>query len=119
MLNIEEMLDKIEINTNKVGDILTVNGKLDIEQIKELSKLYDNRQEMLDILKKWYDTEDSLEYLNKNKNEFDKRITAITEKDKKQLDNIEQRAKDLKTELKEIRKQKSVLIYSKENNNEY
>ncbi|OGU38535.1 MAG: hypothetical protein A2X61_08075 [Ignavibacteria bacterium GWB2_35_12] len=114
MFNIEEMLDKIEGNTDKIADILACEGRLDIEQIKELSNLYDKRQEMLDGLKEWYKTEEAIEYFKKKENTFEKRITAITDKDKKQLDNIEKRANDLKSKLKEMRKQKSVLIYSKE-----
>ncbi len=114
MFDIEEVLDKIERNTDKIADILAIKGSLDIEKIKELSKLYDTRQEMLDGLKGWYKTEEAKEYFKKNQNSFDKRITTITVKDKKQLDNIEKRANDLKSKLKEMRKQKSVLIYSKE-----
>jgi len=112
MFNIEEMLDKIERNTDKIAEILAFHGRLDMEQIKELSILYDSRQKMLDELEKWYKTKEAVEYFKKNKNSFDKRITSITEKDKKQLDIIEKRAKDLKSKLKEMNKQKSVLIYS-------
>jgi len=112
MFNVEEMLNKIERNTDKIAEILAFHGRLNSEQIKELSNLYDKRQEMLDELKKWYKTEEALIYFKKDKDKFDKRITSITEKDKKQLDNIEKRAKDLKSKLKEMNKQKSVLIYS-------
>jgi hypothetical protein len=114
MLNIEELLSSIESNTDTIADILAVDGRLGIEQIKELSKLYDNRQLLLDELKKWHETDEADRYFKSNSTAFKKRINTITEKDKKQLDNIESRANDLKSKLKKMSKQKSVLIYSKE-----
>lgn len=113
MSKIDEMLNNIERNTDKIADILAVQERLDIQKIKELSNLYDKRQLMLDGLKEWYNTSEAEEYFKNNKNSFDKRIEAITVKDKKQLDNIEKRANELKSKLKKMSKQKSVLLYSK------
>ncbi|MBI5325009.1 MAG: hypothetical protein HZB41_07040 [Ignavibacteriae bacterium] len=115
MFDIEDVLNKIESNTERIAKILAFDGRLEIEKIKELSSLYDVRQEMLEGLADWYKTDEATNFFKDNKKEFDSRIKKITEKDKKQLDNIEKRANDLKTKLKEMRKQKSVLIYSKEN----
>ncbi|TAL68359.1 MAG: hypothetical protein EPN82_11065 [Bacteroidetes bacterium] len=114
MFEIDDVLKKIEYNTDRIAVILAEDGRLDIEQVNNLSKLYGNREILLKDLEVWYKTDEAKLYFAKNKKEFDKRIKLITEKDKKHLDNIESRAKELKSKLKEMRKQKSVLLYAKE-----
>lgn len=114
MFDVEDALNKIEINTDKIAGILAEKGRLDVEQVNFLSKLYGNREILLKDLELWYKTDEATSYFLNNKKEFDKRIKKITEKDKSHLDNIELRAKELKSKLKEMSKQKSVLLYAKE-----
>jgi hypothetical protein len=114
MSDINKILDDIDNNTDRIAGMFLNESNLNLEDIKTLSGLYDKRQKSLDALEKWYGTSEAKKYIKLNKEHFDKRISSIIDKDKSQLFNIEGKVKELKSKLRKINKQKSVLIYTKE-----
>ena len=114
MVDINKILDEIDNNTDRIAVMLHNEISLSLDEIKTLSGLYDKRQESLSALGEWYGSGEAEKYMKQNKEHFDKRISSIIEKDKKQLVNIEGRVKHIKSKLRNINKQKSVLIYTKE-----
>jgi len=79
-----------------------------------LLELYKVRKKHLDVLQVLYNNYDGRDFINKNtKINWNTRIGNIILKDKKQLDKIQNVIVDVSSKLKNIVKQKSLLIYTR------
>ncbi len=112
--DIDQILEKVESHTLEIDFILS-----DYEDVTEIDSesllmLYAERKKYLDVLQVLYNNFDGREFINKNsKLNWNKRISSIIIKDKKQLERIQNVIVDVSGKLKNIVKQKSLLIYSR------
>lgn len=113
-LHIDKLLDGFENAIVKISNLLAIEGRLDLRQIRELNDLYAQRDEAVNYLIGWSKSAEGKNCLVDNHNNISNRISQIIENDKKHLKNIETRLYELKSNLRKLVSNKSLLIYSKE-----
>ena len=112
--DIDELLENVEFITIEIDSILS--GYEDVTKIDSdrLLELYKIRKKNLDVLQVLYNNFDGRDFINKNtKLNWNLRISNIILKDKKQLDRIQNVIVEVSSKLKNIVKQKSLLIYTR------
>ncbi len=103
----------IELNKS-IETILNKQGKLSTREIAKLEKLYFSRKEILDKLLKLMNSEPAKEYLEIFSKEWRQTADLLIKGDDRLIDKIKSRVVELKTDLQNLNKSKSLLIYSKE-----
>lgn len=78
-----------------------------------LSRLYDRRQELLDQLRRWYNSPNGQRELRGNPVEWGSRIDNLIQADTILLENIKRRMDDAQYRLRNIQQTKSLMIYSR------
>lgn len=109
---IELAFENLEAKTKQISDVLSdVNG-LQNPQIEVLMKLYDERKESLEQISFWYNSDNkalSEEMKSSLRNKMDK----LLKNDADNLLVIKNKLDELGTKLRNLNKNKSLLIYIK------
>lgn len=78
-----------------------------------LTNLYERRQELLDQLRKWYNSPNGQRELRGNPVEWSSRIDNLIQADTILLENIKRKMDDAQYRLRNIQQTKSLMIYSR------
>jgi hypothetical protein len=109
-----EIISNIEKKTQKVAGILKNNDILSSEEIEIVNAIYRHRKIDLEKVDSWYNSSEGKYFIASNNKDWRERILPILEEEKNILKVFSNNVDYLKTKLKELAKQKSVLIYTKE-----
>lgn len=105
---------KIIVLNKSIEVILNKQGKLSSQEIDKLENLYFSRKENLDILHKFMNSAPARRYLEKYSKEWRDTADLLIKNDNRLINKIKSRVEELKSELQNLYKNKSLLIYSKE-----
>lgn len=109
--NIKKKLKFVEELTDKISRLLEKDeGKED----KEINELYKQRRKAVEELREMIISGEAKKFIEDPDNLWNERIASIMEKDKINMDKLEKRTKGIGEKLKNIYKQKNLLIYKKE-----
>lgn len=103
----------IELNKS-IEIILDKQEKLTAREIGRIEKLYFSRRENLDKLHLLMNSAPAKEYLEKFSKEWRQTADLLIKEDNRIIDRIKSRVRDIKSDLQNLNKSKSLLIYSKE-----
>jgi oligoendopeptidase F len=106
-------IDYISAKADEIANILEKNDKLSFEDIKKISKLYENRKKSIGIINEFLTSDEGKEFVKNNQKEWESRISPFLKKDKKILDKLGETLNNLGDQIRQLNKQKNVLIYSK------
>jgi hypothetical protein len=98
----------------EINLLLENNQELSLAEIDQVDKLYLKRAELLANIDQWRKTSAGNEIISKNFEIWNKVIKKIADIDKKNLDILEKSVKITASKLRELNKQKSLLLYNKE-----
>lgn len=110
-----DTIETLKELTSLIGDILRSETIDQDKKTKKLSALYKNRKSSIDDLQTWYSIEGNKSFVEENPKEWDKLINPIILADKRNLNILEDDVKTLSSKLRDTRKNKNLLIYSREN----
>ncbi len=105
---------KITELNESIENILNKQGKLSGREIGLLEKLYFSRKENLDKLHKLMNSASAKRYLEKFSKEWRETADLLIKEDNRLIDKMKSRVDELKSDLQNLNKSKSLLIYSKE-----
>ncbi len=108
------LLDDFSGRAYQIDRILSKDDKLQEQEIDTLNRLYGKRKEIIENLEKILNSEEGSIFLKENQNDWQSKINPVLELDKRNLDKLNSRVKEIGGDLKQLNKQKSVLIYTKE-----
>jgi N-methylhydantoinase A/oxoprolinase/acetone carboxylase beta subunit len=103
---VQELVDL----TKQIDNLLSIEKKLNLQQIESLDVLYKKRAKPLKILETWMVDEELKEDFHKK---HSKVLKDIVDNDKVQVDRINVMLSKRKNDLKKITDKKSLLIYSR------
>lgn len=113
-----EIIEILEALAEKTGLIATIINSQDANQITgsdssdELAMLYRSREALLDKMANLKNNEPFKTNINDNSSEFNSILEEILRLDEKNLDFLRLKTTFLANKIKEITKQRSLLIYS-------
>lgn len=117
-INIDDKLKKLSDKTSSISSILQKN-ELDKLEIEKLAALYAERKALLSELDAWRKSEEGLKFLEQNGKKWNIFIENILDADKKNINFLKEKLADKGQKLKDIFRNKSLLIYSKDNSYGY
>lgn len=115
MQKFSEILKQIDLvfeKTQRISNALN-GGDFEIDHLEEISALYEERGNVILKLKEMLESEIGKEFVAQNKSYWDEKINLIINLDSNNLELLKQRTKSTGEKLKQLQKQKNVLIYSK------
>ncbi len=115
MQKYNEILKNIELvleNTRSIFESLD-NGNFELEDLEKISYLYEEREKNILYLKSLLETDIGKEFVAKQQDEWNEKINLIVKMDSVNLELLRKKTKDTGEKLKQLNKQKAVLIYSK------
>ncbi len=115
MQKFSEILNNIQLvleNTKSISDALN-NGNFELEDLEEISNLYEEREKNILHLKSLLESDIGKEFIAEKQDEWNEKINLIVNLDSVNLELLRKKTKDTGEKLKQLNKQKSVLIYSK------
>ncbi|HOK14168.1 MAG TPA: hypothetical protein PLU67_06245 [Candidatus Kapabacteria bacterium] len=115
MQKYDEILNFISVvfdNTNRIAKALN-DGNFDLEDLEEISNLYEEREKNILHLKSLLETDIGKEFVAEKQDEWNEKINLLVKMDSVNLELLRKKTKETGEKLKQLNKQKSVLIYSK------
>lgn len=113
-------VEEIETVTIEIAEIIKQADSPNDDDIQRtntmpdmLSNLYERRQELLDQLRKWYNSPNGQRELRGNPSEWSSRIDNLIQADTILLENIKRKMDDAQYRLRNIQQTKSLMIYSR------
>jgi phosphomevalonate kinase len=106
---------ELEKKTKKISDFLATNKEFDIKEIQILADLYDKRKDSIKKIDEWYNSELGKQFINENEDEWNKHLSKLLKTDDEQIKKIDERVRNINKNLRNLAKQRSVLLYTKEN----
>lgn len=113
MNKLVQTLTELKETSGLISEVLK-KDKLEPEDIKNISLIYNKRKEKVVYINKWINSNEGKSFIEANKNKWDKLIKPLFEIDKDNLDHIKSKVKGLGADLQDLYKKKSLLIYTKE-----
>ena len=110
---IDELIDVLTQKTSAISRILEKND-IDDADISALGDQYVQRRKVLEKLNSLFDSEEGMKFVDENIEYFKEKIDPVLKEDKKNVDKLNERVKELGGRLKQMVKQKSLLIYTKD-----
>lgn len=110
--NFNELLLQYETNLIRITNILNNNIKLDKNLIEELTNLYNEKKLIIEDISVFLKSPEGKEITDNNQT-INKKLLELQKLEKSNLNLIETQKSDIKNKLKQINKNKSLLIYSK------
>ena len=111
---IQDHLAELFRATEEIKKLLTRENDLVIDDWEEIDNLYQKRAEILALIDIWRSSDDGKEIILKNSEIWDKVIKKIADIDIENLELIENNVKVMGDKLKQMTKQKSLLLYNRE-----
>ena len=116
---IVKLCNEIKSLTNEIGVFLTLDNSNGYNAVEEIVGVYKKREQIIFELNNIIDSEFGKNYISDNQEHWRNLIQPIVEQDKLQLQELEKRVKNINTKLRNLIKQKSLLIYTKDKFYEY
>ena len=111
---IKKFFIKFENKSKEISSILNKEEKLNIEEINSLIGIFNDREIIIKKIDSWFHSEDGKKFIQENPDIWNDKIGKIIETEKKTLQLLEKRYNQIGNQLRNLTKQKSVLIYSKD-----
>ena len=112
-MDITELLENIKNDTLEISAFLSEKDEFHSEEISRLSYLYLNREKKINELKSLYDSNSLQQFIGVDREYWKKFLSFVLEKDKENLDKVDNIIKDISSNLRAIINKKSLLIYLK------
>ena len=112
---IKDIVVDIERITKEINQLLNEGNEFDNSLIDVISELYDMREIYLLNLQNWYNSPEGMSVLSNNRDKWQKIISTVIEIDNQNLEIIQSQVFEKSNKLKNLTKQKSLLIYSQGN----
>jgi hypothetical protein len=106
-------LSALQEATDKISVTLSIED-FDYQSVEDLSILYNKRNSLLDKFNSWRESADGQTYIRKYPDDWAKLIEKLMDRDKKNLENMDIKLEALKKNIRNLEKQKSVLIYRRQ-----
>lgn len=110
-INILSEFDDVIAISKKINSLLVNKDKDDSSE--KVRALYDKRKLLLENIKIFADSKNGLKFIKLNADNWDKRVTDSIDIEKKNLELLHQITRETGKQLKELNKNRSVLVYSK------
>ena len=101
--------------TDEITEILSQDSSTDLEKISSLSRLYDQRAFTIEKIKKWTESEEGQQIINNNNEDWHSFLGIALQKEKYNVDNINEHVQVLEKKLRDLPKQRQLLIYTRSN----
>lgn len=109
--NILSEFDDVIAISRKINSLLVNKDKGDLSE--KVKALYDKRKHLLEKIKIFADSKNGLKFIQLNADNWDKRVSDSIDIEKKNLELLRQITSETGKQLKELNKNRSVLVYSK------
>ena len=110
--DIESLKEELISITKEISELMAIeiteNG-----QIEKISDLYTKRKSVIVNIKKYLDSDEGQAYLENNADKWKEFVNLFDEIESKNLKYLKQSADSKSKQVRQLHKQKSVLIYTK------
>ncbi|MFP4527906.1 MAG: hypothetical protein ACLFQX_05095 [Candidatus Kapaibacterium sp.] len=112
----EEIFQRIEFVRSKakeIEQIIREKDKLSFEEIQKISNLYKSRKDSIDIITRWIESDAGKDFIAGHPEEWQSKIGPVLKNEKELLDKIQNIMNNLGDQIRQLNKQKNVLVYTK------
>ena len=107
-------LSNLQEATDTISLLLSEIESNDYQRADDVSTLYIKRENLLNDFLTWCNSVPGKSYISNNQKEWKRNVELMLAEDKKNIDCLALKLKDLKKKIRKLDNQKSILIYSKE-----
>jgi hypothetical protein len=111
---VNDILNSLIEITLSISSVLSVKDNLEDADIMIIEENYQKKKILLDNLLNFQNSEDGKLFILKNLDKWNKDIEKLLKIEKENLEKLDKHVNQLGNRLKEITKQKSLLLYTKE-----
>lgn len=107
-------LDELYLLAENISDLLSQKNEFETKDIQNLADIYKKRRTIVDEINEYFKSAEGTAFLKDNQKSWEQRTEALMKLDKKNIENIEIRVKDLNSRLRKFVDNKKILLYTKQ-----